>query len=298
MGEVHINNEDLIDFIEMAEQFKIRGVTKENSVSLLKDEFCIFIFGSESMTFEFMFNLFQLKESSISNIRRNDGTLDKHRKHKKIRLDDLNEGTTTSDGGLIETKSEIEFGDQSCQTPQATNTYGSSSVDYGKSHQRMAFDDPGPSSVQPHNEQWLDDKHFLNQQTPPNANSNATPNTSPSNDNEQQRCKTKSYKALEPCSCPLCARVYSNVSNLRQHMRLIHNPTSVICPLCQKSFTSDLYLKRHYLSMHGSAVPAQTNAQPNNPNSSQQLQNTQPPSQQQQPQQTQTQQQVHIFFKN
>lgn len=32
MGEVHINNEDLIDFIEMAEQFKIRGVTKEHSV--------------------------------------------------------------------------------------------------------------------------------------------------------------------------------------------------------------------------------------------------------------------------
>lgn len=34
MGEVHINNEDLIDFIEMAEQFKIRGVTKENSVRI------------------------------------------------------------------------------------------------------------------------------------------------------------------------------------------------------------------------------------------------------------------------
>lgn len=34
MGEVHINNEDLIDFIEMAEQFKIRGVTKENSVKI------------------------------------------------------------------------------------------------------------------------------------------------------------------------------------------------------------------------------------------------------------------------
>lgn len=32
MGEVHINNEDLIEFIEMAEQFKIRGVTKEHSV--------------------------------------------------------------------------------------------------------------------------------------------------------------------------------------------------------------------------------------------------------------------------
>lgn len=35
MGEVHINNEDLIEFIEMAEQFKIRGVTKEHSVCLL-----------------------------------------------------------------------------------------------------------------------------------------------------------------------------------------------------------------------------------------------------------------------
>lgn len=33
MGEVHINNEDLIEFIEMAEQFKIRGVTKEHTVN-------------------------------------------------------------------------------------------------------------------------------------------------------------------------------------------------------------------------------------------------------------------------
>lgn len=235
------------------------------------------------------------QDSSISNIRRNDGTLDKHRKHKKIRLDDLNEGTTASDGGLIETKSEIEYGEQSCQTSQTTTTYANSNVDYGKSHQRMAFDD-GPSSVQPHNEQWLDDKHFLSQQTN-NANTNTTANSSSSDENEQQRCKTKNYKALEPCSCPLCARVYSNVSNLRQHMRLIHNPTSVICPLCQKSFTSDLYLKRHYLSMHGSAIPTQavTNPQQNNPNSTQQLQNSQSTSQQP-PQQTQTQQQVHIMF--
>lgn len=34
MGEVHINNEDLVDFIEMAEQFKIRGVTKEQTVCI------------------------------------------------------------------------------------------------------------------------------------------------------------------------------------------------------------------------------------------------------------------------
>lgn len=225
--------------------------------------------------------------------------MDKQRKHKKIRLDDLNEGTTTSDGGLIETKTEIEFGDQTCQTPQATNSYENSTVDYGKPHQRMAYDDPGPSSVQPHNEQWLDDKHFMTQTAPnSNPNSNTTGNTSSnSDDGDQQRCKAKSYKALEPCSCPLCARVYSNVSNLRQHMRLIHNPTSVCCPLCQKSFTSDLYLKRHYLSMHGSTIPAQQS----NPNSTQQLQTTQSTSQPQQSQ-SQSQQQVtllsisHCFF--
>lgn len=61
-----------------------------------------------------------------------------------------------------------------------------------------------------------------------------------------------SYKAncLTPRSCPVCARVYSNVSNLRQHMRLIHNPQAVVCPICQKHFNSDLYLKRHYASIH------------------------------------------------
>lgn len=187
---------------------------------------------------------------------------------------------------MIETKTEIEFGDQSCPTSQAAATYNTT-IDYGKSHQRMAYDDPGPSSVQPHSDQWLDDKHFMTPQTT-NANTNASTNPPANDDAEQQRCKSKSYKALEPCSCPLCARVYSNVSNLRQHMRLIHNPTSVLCPICQKSFTSDLYLKRHYLSMHGgTAMPAQANAQTNNPNATQQLQNTQPP--QQQPPQTQQQ---------
>lgn len=207
-------------------------------------------------------------------MRRNDGHIEKQRKHKKIRLDDLNEGNAIAEAGLIETKTEIEFGDQS-----GSGTYGT--------HQRMAYDDAGPSSVQAHNEHWLDDKHFMTQQGP-NSNNSSTSN----DDSDHQRCKSsKNFKALEPCSCPLCARVYSNVSNLRQHMRLIHNPTSVCCPLCQKSFTSDLYLKRHYLSMHGSTVPAQTvtNAQQSNPNSPQ-LQNTQPTSQ---PQQTQTQQQVN-----
>lgn len=76
----------------------------------------------------------------------------------------------------------------------------------------------------------------------------------PSETQQQQQKFTKksSGKAqcLVPSSCPVCGRVYSNISNLRQHLRLIHNPTTVDCPICHKSFNSDLYLKRHYLSMH------------------------------------------------
>lgn len=55
---------------------------------------------------------------------------------------------------------------------------------------------------------------------------------------------------LDPRSCPLCNRVYSNLSNLRQHMKLIHNPTLVTCKLCYKTFKTDLYLRRHLISFH------------------------------------------------
>lgn len=243
------------------------------------------------------FRIIRIKnqDSSLSNLRRSDGMLEKQRKHKKARMDELNEGA--SDGEMIVTKTEInEFGDQTCQTNQGTSTYGDTTIDYVKSHHRMSYEDAGPSSVQAHSEQWLDDKHFMTPQGQ-NTNSNTNSSNASSNDeSDQQRCKTKNYKALEPCSCPLCARVYSNVSNLRQHMRLIHNPTSVCCPLCQKSFTSDLYLKRHYLSMHGSTIPAQANAQQNNQNASQ-LQST-PTTQQGQATQSQVKFKRFEYFKN
>lgn len=56
--------------------------------------------------------------------------------------------------------------------------------------------------------------------------------------------------SLDPRPCPVCNRIYSNLSNLRQHMRLIHNPQSVTCPLCNKPFKTKLYLKRHLVSFH------------------------------------------------
>lgn len=95
---------------------------------------------------------------------------------------------------------------------------------------------------------------------------------SPKRERSSSNKNSAAYKAncLTPRSCPgktktsskygektshisillVCARVYSNVSNLRQHMRLIHNPQAVVCPICQKHFNSDLYLKRHYASIH------------------------------------------------
>lgn len=184
------------------------------------------------------------------NLRRHNDLTNDKLKRKRMRLDNDSSANTNTDGGggsgggsgIIEPKSEIsEYGESS-----AVPGYCNVNVDYTTTHkvpENHTYDDAGPSSVPPSNE-WLDDKHFL-------AAGNNTASSNASNDSQESRCKAKNFKALEPCSCPLCSRVYSNVSNLRQHMRLIHNPTSVCCPLCQKSFTSDLYLKRHYLSMHG-----------------------------------------------
>lgn len=56
--------------------------------------------------------------------------------------------------------------------------------------------------------------------------------------------------SLDPRPCEECGRVYSNLSNLRQHMKLIHYPTYVQCQICSKSFKTDLYLRRHTISCH------------------------------------------------
>lgn len=103
------------------------------------------------------------------------------------------------------------------------------------------------------NESWIDEEK-------PHSFSNSSNN---SETDKIFKSKSNSGKAqcLVPSSCPSCHRVYSNISNLRQHIRLIHNPMSVNCPICNKTFNSNLYLKRHYLSMHNpnnssSNVPA------------------------------------------
>lgn len=204
---------------------------------------------------------------------------EKIRKHKRMRFDDCNESTTPTEA-MIEPKSETDYGDQTCQS-QANGSF--TNTDFDKAHQRMSFDEAGPSSMQQHTDQWLDDKHFMAS----NTSTSPSPNTLSGDD----RCKSKNFKTLEPCSCPLCSRTYSNISNLRQHMRLIHNPTSVCCSLCQKSFTSDLYLKRHFLSMHGTTgAPHISNTSPTASHSSQSHHQTPQNTPQQQTSSTQSQQ--------
>lgn len=69
--------------------------------------------------------------------------------------------------------------------------------------------------------------------------------TTSSTQSEKQRCHS-----LDPRPCPECGRQYSSLSNLRQHIELIHKPGCVVCPLCGKTFKNKLYLRRHFISFH------------------------------------------------
>ncbi|KAF4517260.1 hypothetical protein B566_EDAN011645 [Ephemera danica] len=61
----------------------------------------------------------------------------------------------------------------------------------------------------------------------------------------------KSTHSLAPKTCNMCGKVYSNLSNLRQHVNLVHTASkSVQCPLCGKFFKSDLYMRRHLICAH------------------------------------------------
>ncbi|KAE8753029.1 BTB domain-containing protein (variant) [Frankliniella occidentalis] len=84
---------------------------------------------------------------------------------------------------------------------------------------------------------------------------------------ETDQAALRKLHSLDPRPCPICQRMYSNLSNLRQHMRLIHIPQSVECPLCSRSFKTKLYLRRHLLSYHEmlSKQPGPTNSQPLQP---------------------------------
>lgn len=53
--------------------------------------------------------------------------------------------------------------------------------------------------------------------------------------------------------CPECGKVYSNNSNLKQHIVNLHSTPSEIfhCHMCSKGFKTRQYMQIHMLSMHG-----------------------------------------------
>ncbi|XP_014203277.1 protein abrupt isoform X2 [Copidosoma floridanum] len=53
--------------------------------------------------------------------------------------------------------------------------------------------------------------------------------------------------------CPECSKIYSNNSNLKQHIVNCHtfHPQYISCHVCSKQFKTKQYLQIHLLSMHG-----------------------------------------------
>lgn len=161
-----------------------------------------------------------------------------------------------------------EFHEESAIGTHETNT----SMQYSesmRSNSSLPMDDAydgnnenNATTIENCNEPWIEDDK---QQHSYSNSSNSTET------DKSFKSKSNSGKAqcLVPTSCPSCHRVYSNISNLRQHIRLIHNTMSVNCPICSKTFNSNLYLKRHYLSMHNSSnsnsnVPGDTDLKNDN----------------------------------
>lgn len=53
--------------------------------------------------------------------------------------------------------------------------------------------------------------------------------------------------------CPECGKIYSNNSNLKQHIVNVHTVQTeyISCHVCSKQFKTKQYLQIHLLSMHG-----------------------------------------------
>lgn len=340
LGEVHITNENLKDFIKTAEGLQIRGLSKENN-ALSNTQGDIVMPPSNQM-------LRKEEKDHNSTAAENVQLLDEFCR-KRQEPTDLNQSgvglnikrVKTVDTQIpsvsgpdntvsnVEPKVEmVEYLDAEGTNHQSP-TYCSMDNFTEKTNSRnnMAHlnqlnttgfaqtqTQPSSSGHQQQQQQQQHVQHEYKSEEDSSWMDKSLDNISVNSEQQNVKYKAKSSSSrsnrssddktncLTPRCCPVCSRLYSNVSNLRQHMRLIHNPTAVCCPICQKHFNSELYLKRHYSSIHsintnnqgdGEMVDqkpptSQLTAQP------QQQQQQQAPQQQQQqqaPQQAQQQQQ-------
>ncbi|XP_058839026.1 transcription factor GAGA-like isoform X2 [Topomyia yanbarensis] len=333
LGEVHITNENLKDFIKTAEGLQIRGLSKENNGDIvmppsnqvplrkddkqdntvenvhLLDEFCrkrpepvdlnhalikrvktvdnhiATVGGQDNVNVEPKVEMVEYLDA--------DGT--NHQSPTYCSMDNFTEKSSSRNN--IAHMSQLNAAGFAQTTTQPSSS--------GHQQQQQQQQQPQQQHVQQHEYKSEEDSSWMDKSL-----DNISVNS------EQQNVKYKSGKSggsrssrstddktncLTPRCCPVCSRLYSNVSNLRQHMRLIHNPTAVCCPICQKHFNSELYLKRHYSSIHSINPNSQGDGDivdQKPPSTQLTTQQQQPPQQQQQqqqqqqaPQQTQQQQQ-------
>uniref|UniRef100_A0A182J8L3 BTB domain-containing protein n=1 Tax=Anopheles atroparvus TaxID=41427 RepID=A0A182J8L3_ANOAO len=301
LGEVHITNENLKEFIKTAEGLQIRGLSKENNGDLIippNHQDSLRLEGkSEHMLDEFCrkrTDLGDLQSSSVLNIKRVKTAAD----------GSMSVGAPDGGGSNVEPKVEmVEYLDSEPGTHQSP-TYCSMDTYADKTNPRNPMshlstinnagfpqgaapsvsgagaNQPGGSGSHGHNvheykseddSSWMEkslDNISVNSEQSMKYNSGGGAgggsggssgsggggNGDKSKQGRSSRSSNRSAddkaNCLTPRCCPVCSRLYSNVSNLRQHMRLIHNPTAVCCPICQKHFNSELYLKRHYSSIH------------------------------------------------
>lgn len=334
LGEVHITNENLKDFIKTAEGLQIRGLSKENNGDVvmpssnqsslrkeekdhsvvenvhLLDEFCR---KRPESTGELIqttvgLNIKRVKtidtqipsvsgQDSVSNVEpkvemveylETEGT--DHQSPTYCSMDNFTEKTNSRNNighmGQLNTSGFTQ-----------TQTQPSSS---GHQQQQQQQQQPQQQQHVQHEYKSEEDSSWMDKSLD-NISVNSEQPTGKykgkSGGSRSNRSSEDKTNCLTPRCCPVCSRLYSNVSNLRQHMRLIHNPTAVCCPICQKHFNSELYLKRHYSSIHSINTGNQSDGElvdqkpPTSQLTGQQTQTPQQQQQQQQQQQTTQQQQ-------
>lgn len=63
------------------------------------------------------------------------------------------------------------------------------------------------------------------------------------------------WSSMQPCSCHICNKTFSNSFNMKQHIQNVHLPAQMVkCQICRKSFKNKRYLRKHLVTFHGAPL--------------------------------------------
>ncbi|XP_059616221.1 protein bric-a-brac 1-like [Phlebotomus argentipes] len=265
LGEVHVSNDNLKEFMRVAESLKIRGLSKDKQDRLMSTSLASHI--EQHMDFESDISEEHLATQNAVG-----------RKHKLLEeqpsaMEELQRAKCAkpekgANDGMVPKVEMVELFHEPhasaptyCNiqtlligTPAPEKTLTTITVPPSATMSGQAPPIVPEMTLEEHKVQMPTEAAWIEKQQQQPVEQ------SPGVQADKNRGKGTKANCLSPHPCPVCSRLYSNVSNLRQHMRLIHNPTAVVCTMCQKTFNSQLYLKRHISSVHGYAAAGQTSA--------------------------------------